>query len=38
MLDTYEKEVTRRYSLINPLSFLKIHHEYEDEDDDEAMT
>jgi hypothetical protein len=30
MMQTYECEVTRRYSLINPLSFLKIHHEYDD--------
>jgi hypothetical protein len=34
MLVTYEKEVVRRFRLISPLSFLKIHHEY---DEDEEM-
>lgn len=35
MLATYEQEVVRRFRLISPLSFLKIHHEYEE--DEEAL-
>lgn len=33
MMDHYETEVVRRFSLINPISFLKIHHEYDEDDD-----
>jgi len=27
----YDTEVIRRFRLINPLSFLKIHHEYDED-------
>jgi hypothetical protein len=30
MLDNYGVEVVRRFSLANPSSILKIHHEYDD--------
>lgn len=33
MFSSYGDEVVRRFSLINPLSFLKIHHEYDEDDD-----
>ena len=33
MLRQYGEEITRRFSLIKPLSFLKIHHEYDEDDE-----
>ena len=33
MFEHYGDQVVKRFSLINPLSFLKIHHEYDDDED-----
>ena len=33
MLRQYGEEITRRFSLIKPLSFLKIHHQYDEDDE-----
>lgn len=30
MMQNYDNEVIRRFCLVKPLSFLKIHHEYDD--------
>jgi hypothetical protein len=30
MLDNYDVEIIRRFCNVNPLSILKIHHEYDD--------
>jgi hypothetical protein len=30
MLEKYDTEIIRRFCLVNPSSFLKLHHEYED--------
>lgn len=33
MLNNYVEDVVHRFCLVNPSSILKIHHDYEDEED-----
>lgn len=33
MLEQHSPEIVRRFALIKPLSFLKIHHEYDEDDE-----
>jgi hypothetical protein len=33
MLDNYGNEVISRFRSVNPLSILKIHHDYDEEED-----
>lgn len=33
MVSEYESEVIRRFCMVKPLCLLKIHHEYDDDDE-----